>query len=446
MNAASFGPDFLWGVGMSAPQNEGAALEGGRGLSVWDVFSRRVTAIKGGAKPTVSCNFYHLYKNDLLLAKALGFSSFRFSISWSRLLPAGTGKVNQEGIRFYHNLLDECLLLGLTPVVTLYHWDLPQSLQKEGGWSNHQIIKWFIRYVKLCIQEYSDKVKYWIIMNEPFAFTSLGYMTGFHAPGKISVKGFYLAAHHVALATAEASKTIRLLQPNACIGNSFSFSEIHPYYQNAQDVKAAEKGDLLLNRFFLEPALGMGFPYMESFPVIEKFHVFNRSWRFQEAMKCDLDFVGFQYYFPVTVRHNPLIPYLGASEVSAKRRKVPHTLLGWEINAESCGRMLHRIAKYPGVTKIIITEGGCAEKEVVQEGRVADPNRIHYCKHYLAAVLKAKNEGVPVDGYFAWTLTDNFEWTYGFTARFGLVRVDFDTQLRTVKDSGFWFRDFLNGR
>lgn len=445
IRAKDFGDDFLWGVGISAPQNEGAAGEDGRGLSIWDVFSRRVTAIRGGARPTEATHFYHRYKDDLLLVKALGFTTFRFSISWSRVLPLGTGKINQTGLQFYHNLLDECLLLGITPVVTLYHWDLPQALQREGGWTNHQVTRWFCRYVKLCLQEYSGKVRYWIIMNEPFAFTALGYMTGFHAPGKMGPKSFYLAAHHAALATAEASKLIRTLDPCAIIGSSFSFSETHPQKNTKADQLAANKADILLNRFFLEPALGLGFPMAESFPVIEKFHLYNRTWRYQDAYQCDLDFIGFQNYFSVTVRNNPFIPYLGASEVSAETRKVPHTSLGWEINPESCYRMLHRISSYPGVKRIIITEGGCAAKDYVRQGKIRDELRINYFKQYLSAVFKAKQEGVPIDGYLVWTLTDNFEWAYGFTARFGLVRVDFPGQLRTIKDSGYWFRSFLHG-
>jgi beta-glucosidase len=445
ISVSDFGSDFLWGVGMSAPQNEGAANEDGRGLSVWDVFSRRVTAIRGGARPTDATLFYHRYKDDLLLVKALGFTTFRFSISWSRILPQGTGKVNQAGLQFYHALIDECLSLGLEPIVTLYHWDLPQVLQREGGWTNHQVIKWFGKYVKICMQEFSSKVKYWIIMNEPFAFTALGYMTGFHAPGKMGLRSFYLAAHHAALATAEAARIMRVADSAAIIGSSFSFSEAHPLTNSKSDVLAAQKADLLLNKFFLEPALGLGFPMMEQFPVIEKFHLFNRTWRFTEAYQCDLDFIGFQNYFSVTVRSNPFIPYLGASEVSAKSRKVPHTLLGWEINPESCYRMLKRISDYKGVKRIIITESGCAEKEIVRHGKIDDHRRIDYFNQYLSAIHLAKAEGVPIDGYLVWTLTDNFEWAYGYTARFGLVRVDFPSQLRTIKDSGYWFRSFLQG-
>lgn len=445
IKARDFGEQFLWGVGMSAPQNEGAALEDGRGLSIWDVFSRRVTAISSGGKPTHAAMFYHRYKDDLLLVKALGFRTFRFSISWSRVLPQGTGKVNQAGLQFYHALLDECLALGIIPVVTLYHWDLPQALQREGGWTNHQVIKWFNRYVKLCLQEFSGKVRYWIIMNEPFAFTALGYMTGMHAPGKMGPRSFYLSAHHAALAAAEASKLIRSMDPIAIIGSSFSFSETQPFQPTKNDLAAAHKADLLLNRFFLEAALGMGFPMTESFPVIEKFHLFNRTWRYKDAYQCDLDFIGFQNYFSVTVRNNPFVPYLGASEVSAQSRRMPHTALGWEINPDSCYRMLHRIAAYPGVKRIIITEGGCAEKEKLNQGRIEDTMRINYFKQYLSAVYRAKSEGVPIDGYLVWTLTDNFEWAFGYTARFGLVRVDFPGQLRTIKESGYWFRSFLEG-
>jgi beta-glucosidase len=445
IQASDFGEHFLWGVGMSAPQNEGAALEDGRGLSIWDVFSRRVTAISGGGKPTHASMFYYRYKDDLLLVKALGFRTFRFSISWSRVIPHGTGKVNQAGLQFYHALLDECLALGLTPMVTLYHWDLPQALQREGGWTNHQVVKWFNRYVKLCLQEFSGKVKYWIIMNEPFAFTALGYMTGMHAPGKIGPRSFYLAAHHAALATAEASRLIRSMDPYAIVGSSFSFSETQPYRPTKNDLAAAQKADLLLNRFFLEAALGMGFPMTDSFPVIEKFHLFNRTWRYRDAYQCDLDFIGFQNYFSVTVRNNPFVPYLGASEVSAQARRMPYTALGWEINPDSCYRMLHRIAAYPGVQRIIITEGGCAENEQLNQGKIEDTLRIHYFKQYLSAVYRAKSEGVPIDGYLVWTLTDNFEWAFGYSARFGLVRVDFPGQLRTIKESGYWFRAFLEG-
>jgi beta-glucosidase len=238
---------------------------------------------------------------------------------------------------------------------------------------------------------------------------------------------------------------MRVADSAAIIGSSFSFSEAHPLTNSKSDVLAAQKADLLLNKFFLEPALGLGFPMMEQFPVIEKFHLFNRTWRFTEAYQCDLDFIGFQNYFSVTVRSNPFIPYLGASEVSAKSRKVPHTLLGWEINPESCYRMLKRISDYKGVKRIIITESGCAEKEIVRHGKIDDQRRIDYFNQYLSAIHLAKAEGVPIDGYLVWTLTDNFEWAYGYTARFGLVRVDFPSQLRTIKDSGYWFRSFLQG-
>jgi beta-glucosidase len=227
--AKEFGDDFLWGVAMAAAQNEGAYNSYGKGLSIWDTFSRRQGKIKGGAKPTTTCDFYHRYKDDLLLAKALGFTVFRFSLSWARILPEGTGRVNKEGIAFYHRVIDECLKLGLTPYVTLYHWDLPAALEKEGGWTSHLMLRWFSRYVTLCAEEYGDRVKDWIVLNEPFGFTSLGYMLGKHAPGRMGLTNFLPAIHHATLAQAEGGRILRKLVKNAHIGTTFSCSEVIPY-------------------------------------------------------------------------------------------------------------------------------------------------------------------------------------------------------------------------
>ncbi len=443
IKASDFGEDFKWGVAMSAAQNEGAVLEDGRSQSIWDVFAKRQTAIEGRAKPTHSSNFYHRYKDDLLLAKALGFNHFRFSISWSRILPEGIGKPNKKGIAFYHAVIDECLKIGLEPVVTLYHWDLPQALEKNGGWTSHQMLKWFSKFVNLCANEFGQKVKQWIVMNEPFGFTSLGYMLGKHAPGKMGLSNFFPAIHNAAMCTAEGGRIIRSEVPNAHIGTSFSCSEVMSHTLQDKDVLAAAKSDALLNRLLLEPVLGLGYPHMENFQFLEKLHLHTKSWRYQQQMAFDFDFIGIQNYFAVTVKNNNLIPYLQASEVTAKSRKVPHTQLGWEINPESFNRMLHRIWDYGNIPEIIVTEGGACFKDVFQHGVINDQQRIDYFKQYLGAVLKAKNSGVNIGGYYAWTLTDNFEWAFGYNARFGLIHVDFATQLRTIKQSGYWFRDFL---
>ena len=442
-SSKNFGKNFHWGVAMSAAQNEGAAGLYGRGQSIWDSFARSGSKIKGKHKPTIACDFYHRYKDDLLLTKALGFDTFRFSISWSRILPDGIGKINKEGIDFYHRVIDECIKLDITPFITLYHWDLPHELEKNGGWTNYFINKWFNRFVTVCAEAYGGKVKNWIILNEPFGFTSLGYMLGIHAPGKKGFDNFFPAVHHAALAQADGGRIIRSLVSDAYIGTTFSLSEIVPYSNKEQDILAAKRIDLLMNRLFIEPTLGKGFPRDDEFKLTEKMHLYNKEWKYIERLSFDFDFIGVQYYFPLVVRYNSMIPVIQASEVKAKKRGVPHTGMGWEINPDSFYRTIKRIWNYDGVKEIIITENGSYFKDELKNGTINDIQRIEYYEQHLQAVLKAKKEGVNIKGYFAWTLTDNFEWAEGNNARFGLVHVDFETQLRTVKNSGYWFRDFL---
>lgn len=445
LNAKEFGDDFLWGVAMAAVQNEGAWNSYGKGPSIWDAFSRRQGKIKGGGKPTIACDFYHRYKDDILLAKALGFTVFRFSLSWARILPEGTGRVNREGIAFYHRVIEECLKLGMTPYVTLYHWDLPVTLEKEGGWTSHLMLRWFARFATLCATEFGPTVKNWIVLNEPFGFTSLGYMLGRHAPGRMGLSNFLPAIHHAALAQAEGGRILRQHVPEAHIGTTFSCSEIVPYTNSAEDIAAAKRMDILMNRLFIEPALGRGYP-REDFKFLERLELHNRSWKYTERMTFNFDFIGIQNYFPVVIRYNPLIPIVQASEVRAPGRGVPHTAMGWEINPDSFYRILKRFWLYGGVKEIIVSESGAAFRDEVVGGIVDDQARIDYYQQYLLALLRAKKEGVNIKGYFAWTLMDNFEWAEGYKARFGLIHVDFETQLRTIKSSGYWFRDWLSGK
>ena len=443
ITAKDFGKDFEWGVVIAAAQNEGAVNTDGKGQTIWDTFSRSASNIKGGGQLTVACDFYHRYKDDLLLVKALGFTVFRFSISWARILPDGIGKINKEGLHFYHKVIDECLKLGLTPYVTLYHWDLPEELEKKGGWTNYLIIKWFTRFVSICGDAYGDKVKNWIILNEPFAFTTLGYMLGKHAPGKLGLTNYLPAIHHTAMAQAEGGRIIRKIVSNAHIGTAFSFSQIIPYTDKKEDIAAANRLDILMNRLFLEPALGKGYPVDDSFKFLEKLHIQNKSWKYTERLHFDFDFIGIQYYFPVVVRHNRYIPIIQASQVKPVNRKVPFTAMGWEINADSFYRTIKKIWLHGGVKEIIITENGSAFKDTLKNGVINDTERIRYFQQHLKALLKAKKEGVNIKGYFAWTLMDNFEWSEGYRPRFGLVHVDLKTQLRTIKNSGYWWRDFL---
>lgn len=443
LSAKDFGKSFQWGVATAAAQNEGAANDYGKGPSIWDVYARRPGKIKGAGKPSPGCDFYHRYKDDLLLVKALGFNVFRFSISWPRILPDGTGKVNKEGIDFYHRVINECSRLGLTPYVTLYHWDLPHELEKKGGWTNYFINKWFNRFVTVCAEAYGSSVKNWIVVNEPFGFTSLGYMIGKHAPGKIGLNNFLPAIHHTSLAQADGGRIIREMVPGANIGTTFSFSQIIPFSERKEDVAAANRVDILMNRLFIEPALGKGYPTDDSFKFLEKLQLTNKTWKYTDRLHFDFDFIGLQYYFPLVVRYNSLIPYVQATDVKARGRKVPHTAMGWEINADSFYRTIKRVWLYGGVKEIIVTENGAAFKDEIKTGIINDTERIDYFQQHLRCLLKAKKEGVNIRGYFVWTLMDNFEWSEGYNARFGLVHVDFKTQLRTIKNSGYWWRDFL---
>lgn len=441
---AAFGNRFHFGVAISAAQNEGAILDEGRSASIWDNFVRRRGVIKKGGKTSPACDFYHRYKDDLLLVKALGFNSFRFSISWSRLLPDGTGKPNPAGLQFYNDLIDECLQLGITPFVTLYHWDLPANLQREGGWESPLINRWFRHFTKICARAFGDRVKHWIVLNEPAGFTSLGYMLGKHAPGKRSLEGFLKAVHHAAIAQGDGGRTLRQHVDKAVIGTTFSCSEIRPHTDKAEDIAAAARIDLFMNRLFIEPLLGKGFPEDDR-GLVQKLNKQNLSWKYTDRMQFDMDFIGLQNYFPLTVKHNAFIPLINASEVKPAARKVPQTAMGWEINPSAFHRIIKRFWKYGAIKEIMITENGACFKDQLSQGRIADNERIRYFEDHLQEVLKLKKEGVRIGGYFAWTLTDNFEWAEGYEARFGIVHVDFKTQLRTVKDSGYWWRDLLAG-
>ncbi|MES2416931.1 MAG: GH1 family beta-glucosidase [Bacteroidota bacterium] len=442
IKSTDFGNDFLWGIATAATQIEGAASTYGKGPSIWDTYAKRSGKIKNGHHPAVACDFYHRYAADIALVKLLGFKIFRFSISWPRLLPFGKGKINQEGIAFYHRVIDECLQQGIVPYITLYHWDLPEALSKKGGWTSYSINADFNEFVGLCARNYGDKVKNWIIMNEPFGFTSLGYMLGIHAPGATGSTNFFDAVLHVAIAQADGGRIVRAEVPDANIGTTFSCSEVIPYTQSTADLLVAKNIDCLMNRLFIEPALGMGFP-TANWELLEKFNISHSTWRYKERLTFDFDFIGLQNYFPLVVKHNAFIPVLQAWEVKAKHRKQPHTAMGWEINADSFYHIIKQFAAYPNLKNIMITENGAAFNDRLIDGKVSDEARIIYFKEYLKALLKAKNEGINITGYLAWTLMDNFEWTAGYHARFGLVHHDRYTQQRTIKDSGYWWRSFL---
>ena len=288
----AFGKDFLWGTSCSAYQIEGAWNEGGKSESVWDVFAQQRGKIYQNENANTAVDFYHRYKEDIRLHKELNFKVFRFSIAWTRILPNGSGQVNQEGIDFYHKVIDECIAQGVEPWITLYHWDIPQVLEDKGGWTNREVVGWFTEYTRVLAREYGLKVKNWMVFNEPAAFTSLGYLVGYHAPGKRGISKFMRAAHHTCLAMAESGRTIRAEVPNARIGTNFSCSYVESFGGLKKHDKAARRMDALLNRMFIEPSLGMGYPTAD-FPGLKRIEKYMLPGD-AEKLKFHFDFIGLQ--------------------------------------------------------------------------------------------------------------------------------------------------------
>lgn len=436
-----FGKGFLWGVATAAYQIEGAWNEDGKSPSIWDTFSHKKGKIKTHENGDVACDFYHNYATDIDLIKKMNFDVNRFSLAWSRIKPEGIGAANQKGVDFYHRVIDNCLEKGIQPWITLYHWDLPQILQDKKGWENREIVNWFSEYVDFCTKTYGDKVKNWMVLNEPMAFTALGYLIGIHAPGKMGINSFAAATHHAVLCQAEGGRIVRNNVQNSHIGTTFSCSHVMPKSNIERHLKATERSDAFLNRMFLEPALGLGYP-TKSLPMLKKVEKFMKD-SDETKMKFDFDFIGLQNYTRAIAQDAPYIPGLHVKDVPAKKRHVPHTEMGWEVYPDGIYQLLKKFGAYPTIKKIIVTENGAAFPDVLEDGRVRDVLRQQFYENYLEKVLQAKKEGVPVEGYFCWSLMDNFEWQEGYRPRFGLVYTDFQTQKRYIKDSGLWFQSFL---
>ncbi len=441
LKSKDFGENFVWGVSTAAYQIEGSHNKNGKSASIWDIFSSKKGNIYQDQNGTIACDFYKKYKEDILLMKSMNITNFRFSISWTRVLPNGVGEVNKEGIAFYNNVIDFCLECNITPWVTIYHWDLPQILEDKGGWANREILEWFSEFATVCATNFGDRVKNWMVLNEPMVFTGAGYFLGVHAPGKKGLKHFLPAVHHAVLCQAKGGRILRKLVPNANIGTTFSCSQITPRSSKKKDIIAAKKADAMLNRLFLEPSLGMGYP-TEDVSVLEKIEKYFKP-EDKEDSVFEFDFIGVQNYTREIVKHSHFVPYLKAKIVKATKRKVKITQMDWEVYPPSISKMLTKFDAYSGVKNIIVTENGAAFNDVMVNGEINDEDRTAYLHDYIKEVKKAKEQGVNVNGYFVWTFTDNFEWAEGYFPRFGLVHVDFSTQKRTMKKSGHWYAKLI---
>ncbi|MCX6198694.1 MAG: GH1 family beta-glucosidase [Bacteroidetes bacterium] len=438
-----FGKDFIWGTATAAYQIEGGWNEDGKGESVWDHFVHEHKGkIKTHETGDVACDFYHRYESDIELMHKMNIPASRFSIGWSRVLPQGTGAVNQKGIDFYHRVIDKCLKENVEPWVTCYHWDLPQALEEKGGWANRDSIKWFEEYVNVISKEYGDKVKNWMVFNEPMAFVPLGYLIGVHAPGYVNFSKFYKAVHHVTMSHGAGGRILRANVKGATIGTTFSCSHVDAKNDKPANVKAARRADAFINRLFIDPVLGLGYPKADlpACKHIER-HMLDGD---AEKMKFDFDFIGLQNYSRMVIYQLGLIPIIHFANVPAKKLGHDTTDMGWEVYPEGIYNLIKKFGAYRNIPKIIITENGAAFPDENVNGEINDTKRIQFLKDYLKQVLKAKQEGVNVCGYFIWSFMDNFEWAEGFRPRFGLVGVDFKTQQRTIKASGKWFSEFLS--
>ncbi len=432
-----FPSDFVWGAATAAYQVEGAVREDGRGESIWDRFSATPGKVLNGDTGAVACDSYHRHAEDMRLVRELGLDAFRFSISWPRVLPDGRGHVNTAGLDFYDRALDEILESGIEPYVTLYHWDLPQVLEDAGGWPARETVEAFAEFVEVVVSRLGDRVPNWITQNEPWVVSWLGYGFGVHAPGRTSEVDALAAAHHVLLAHGRAAQVIRREAPRARVGVTLDLYPVYPLTDAAADVEAARFLDGSRNRWFLEPVLGLGYPtdmlehYASILPRIEEGDL--------ETIAAPLDFIGVNYYSRTVVRagSDPAAPVV--VDIPGAER----TEMGWEVYPDGLKDLLLRLHRDYELPDVYITENGAAYPDDRRNGNVPDPKRISYLERHLAALREAISEGVPVRGYFLWSLLDNFEWAFGFSRRFGIVYVDFETLERVPKDSFAWYRDFI---
>ena len=442
--AERFPAAFAWGAATAAYQVEGAAAIDGRTPSVWDTFSHTPGRVLNGETGDVACDHYHRWRDDLDLMYAMGLRAYRFSISWPRVQPGGSGGGNEAGLDFYDRLVDGLLERGIEPWVTLYHWDLPQPIEDRGGWLEPEVVDRFGDYAQLVARRLGDRVSAWITLNETRTFTLMGYGTGRHAPGRRGWANALRAAHHAHLAHAAAVAAIRGSAPSARIGIAHDVAHLEPGSGEAADLEAVVRYDGAMHRWFLDPTFGRGYPA----DLVAWYDGLGMLDGLDLAAVADapsLDFLGVNYYRRERIVAAPPEPEwaIGARVLDATGDQ---TRNGWEIHPDGLRSTLARLAREYEPPAIAITENGSTFADAVgDDGSVEDPERLRYLVGHLEAAAAALDEGVPLIGYFAWSLLDNFEWALGYGTRFGIVHVDFETQRRTLKASGHWYRALLAG-
>jgi beta-glucosidase len=441
-----FPKDFAWGAATASYQVEGGAYDDGKGLSVWDVCSHKPGFIKDGSTGDIACDHYHKYETDLGIMKEIGLNAYRLSVSWPRVLPDGIGRINEKGLAFYERLIDGLLKIGVTPYVTLFHWDYPYELYKKGGWLNSESPDWFAEYTRIVVERLSDRVTHWITQNEPQCFIRMGYLTGENAPGlKLGLKDVLLAGHHSLLAHGKSVQEIRATAKRPC---SIGYAPAGwwlwcPETDSADDIEAARlatfsaaNDQLGTSSWWMDPVYLGRYPE-DGLKSVERWMP-EIGEGDMKLIAQPIDFQGVNIYQAYIARKGP-----GGPETVERPVGFDKQAYDWPIVPQSLywgPKFLYERYKLP----VFITENGMSNVDWVSlDGKVHDPQRIDFMHRYLRELKRAAEDGVDVKGYFAWSLIDNFEWAQGFFERFGLTYVDFGTQRRIIKDSGHWYRDVI---
>jgi beta-glucosidase len=429
-----FPSDFAWGTATASFQIEGASHADGRGESIWDRFAATPGKIVTGELGEPACDSYHLYMDDIAVMSAMNNNAYRFSIAWPRVIPDGDGAVNSAGLDYYDRVVDALLAAGITPYVTLYHWDLPQALQDKGGWANRATIDAFVRYTDVTVSRLGDRVKNWATFNEPWCVSILSNLLGEHAPGLRDRKTALTVAHHLNISHGKAVPVIRQRCPDGSVGIVLNFEPAYPATDSEADSKATRVHHDHYNRWFLDPITGRGYPeegwkaYGADVPELTPDDM--------AVMSPKLDFLGINNYTR-RVCKDPSSP---PGRVLNQRDENNVSARGWEIFPQGIYDLLTWLHKDYNFPKLVVTENGMAcHDQLTTDEKVHDPERIAYIKAHLEMIAKAIDEGINVRGYFCWTLLDNFEWACGTSSRFGLAYTKFDTQERIIKDSGHWY-------
>ena len=468
MTQPQFPADFLFGASTASYQIEGGVHEGGRGASIWDTFAHTPGRTLDGDTGDVACDHFHRYADDIAAMAEMGLTAYRFSLAWPRIQPDGPvgsgadGGFNAEGFAFYHRVLDELESHGIEPIVTLYHWDLPQWAEDAGGWPDRAVVNSFVNYARACAAEFGDRIRHWTTFNEPWCTAFLGYGSGAHAPGRSDHAESLAAAHHLNLAHGLAYAAIKEEAPNASVSIVLNSHLPRPWnVADPRDVEAAHLIDALANRVFLDPLAHGRYPedLLAATSGIT-------DWGFVkegdlDAVKDTVDEIGVNYYSSHIVRHQDgprhdtgedghkattFSCWPGADHVEFMPLVGKRTTMGWNVDPSGFHAHLLRVHRDLGVPMIVTENGASWPDEVSEDGRIRDVDRYEYLHDHLAALLLARAEGADVRGYMAWSLMDNFEWGWGYSKRFGMLRVDYDTQVRTWKDSAYWYAETIRNR